>query len=113
MPSRRAMLRSLLLCAAAPGIASAATPPAPFLLGLDQVEATYLGQWLHHIYGEVFRRLEIPVEFVTLPLQRLSAMLEQGLLDGECVRASGYAAAHPELVRVEESVFDIRFSVFA
>jgi hypothetical protein len=40
-------------------------------------------------------------------------MLEQGLLDGECVRAIGYAAAHPELVRVEESVFDIRFSVFA
>ena len=36
--------------------------------------------------------------------KRLTLMLEQGAIDGEVQRGEGYAAAHPQLVRVEEPV---------
>jgi len=81
-------------------------------MGTDQVEGVYTDRWMRRTYTEAFRRLGIPVQFVVYPLQRLSTMVEQGSIDGEMLRASGYAAAHPKLIRVDESVFDVGFALF-
>ncbi len=85
---------------------------APFVMGLDHEESTLAGKWLRRIYAEAFRRLEMPVTFVVYPTARLSVMLERGEVDGEAQRALAYAAAHPDLVRVDESVTDGQFALF-
>ena len=82
-------------------------------MGTDQVEGVYTDRWMRRTYTEAFRRLGVPVRFVGFPLQRLSTMLEQGSIDGEMLRARGYAAAHPNLIRVDEPVLAVGFALFA
>ena len=65
------------------------------------------------IYDEAFKRLGIPLEMAVYSLARRSAMIEQGAIDGEASRIYSYADAHPELVRVEESVMNFTFSLFS
>jgi len=64
------------------------------------------------VYVEAFRRLDIPLQFAVYPTKRLSAMLEQGAVDGELARFQLYAQAHPQLVRVDESVIDGQVALF-
>jgi len=90
-----------------------AAGPAPIVLGTDYDRNTFAGKWYLRIYGEAFKRLDIPIEFVTFPTKRLSIEVDEGRVDGEAARVYGYAAAHPDLVRVEESVFDVVFSLYA
>ena len=84
-------------------------PPAPFVMGIDHEETSFGGQWIRRIYVEAFRRLEIPLRFAVYPTSRLSAMVDRGDVDGEVQRAPDYAAAHPDLVRVDEPVTEGRF----
>ncbi|MCX7176064.1 MAG: hypothetical protein NT159_19495 [Proteobacteria bacterium] len=70
-------------------------------------------RYVKMIYNEAFRRLGIPLEMAVYPLARRSALVEQGAIDGEVTRVYSYADAHPELIRVEESVMDFTFSLFS
>lgn len=65
------------------------------------------------IYDEAFKRLGIAFELSAFTLARRSALIEQGAIDGEASRIYSYADAHPELIRVEESVMDFTFSLFS
>lgn len=64
------------------------------------------------IYQEAFRRLGIRLEVVTHSLARRTALLEAGAIDGEMARVRAYGDAHPELIRVEEPVYDFSFALF-
>jgi len=94
------------------GPGAQAEPQAPFVMGTIQVDGTYAGKWLRKIYGEAFKRLGIPVEITAFPTQRLSVLADQGHVDGDVARVHGYAAAHPDLVRVEESTLGVVFALF-
>jgi hypothetical protein len=107
-----ALVAGLLLSLAAPRLAVAA-PPAPIVMGTDMDESTFSGMWLRRIYVEAFRRMEVPLEFAIFPTVRVSSELDRGNVDGEPVRVHGYADTHPNLVRVEEPVFDVVFALYA
>jgi hypothetical protein len=98
------------------GLAGAqGTPPKPFLLGIDDSGAppgSYSARLFAQIYTEAFRRMQVPLEFVRYPTARLPAMLESGGIDGDMARASGFAEAHPNLVRVTESARDGHFALY-
>ena len=85
---------------------------APFRLGMDSELETLSGRWIRKIYEEAFRRLNVPLELQVTPSQRLSVLTDEGTLDGDVLRVYGYAHAHPNQVRVEESVFDVVFSLY-
>jgi polar amino acid transport system substrate-binding protein len=108
----RTLAVGLLLAMALLPAQAGPAPAAPFVMGTDHDETSFAGQWIRRIYTEAFRRLEIPVRFVFYPTVRLSVMLERGDADGEAWRALNYAAAHPDLVRVEEPVIDGQFALF-
>ena len=96
-----------------PSRAGAQPESAPrFVMGTVDRENSYLAKWYRRIYGEAFRRLGMRVELTTYPTQRIGVLLDQGGVDGEAVRARVYAAAHPDAIRVEESVFDATFGLY-
>lgn len=97
-------------CAAQPASAPGA---APFVIGTHQPTTTFQGRWVRRIYHEAFRRLDMPVEVAIYPLQRLTVLLDLGHIDGDIARVHGYAAAHPEAVRVEESIYAMGWGLYA
>ena len=100
--------------AAQPGPASSsAAAPTPFVIGTHQPTTTFQGRWLRRIYAEAFKRLDMPVEVAIYPLQRLTVLLDLGHIDGDTARVHGYAAAHPQAVRVEESIYPMTFGLYA
>ncbi|HEV8691918.1 MAG TPA: hypothetical protein VGQ91_16565 [Ideonella sp.] len=112
---RFAVLRMIWACCALvlawPAATHAADGPV-FELGTSQGEDTLPGKMQRRIYGEAFRRLGLPLHFNVMPLQRLSAAADQGQIDGDVARVPGYGADHPELVRVDETVYDVTFALF-
>jgi polar amino acid transport system substrate-binding protein len=107
-----ALATGLLLHLAAAPTAGLAAPPAPFVMGTDHDDTTFVGKWIRRISFEAFRRLDLPVEFAVFPTKRLSSEVDLGNVDGELLRVHGYAQAHPNLVRVEEPVLDVVFSLY-
>ncbi len=87
--------------------------PEPFVMAADVQPESYLFKWARLIYAEAFRRLGLPLEMVSVPLPRRAALVEEGVIDGEAARVYAFADAHPELIRVEESVIDFTFSLFS
>ena len=94
--------------------AQSQTPPSrgkPFVIATD-VEG-FGHRYSSSLFTEAFKRLGIPVVIEVYPLARRAALVGEGYIDGEASRVYGYADSHPELVRVEESIIDFRFSVFS
>lgn len=96
--------------------AHAQTPPArgkplTFVMAADAEGFAY--RFASLVYNEAFKRLEVPVSIEVYALARRSALVTEGVIDGEGSRVLAYADAHPDLVRVEESIVDITFSVFS
>jgi polar amino acid transport system substrate-binding protein len=83
------------------------------VLATDQAEATFVGKWQRDVFAEVGKRLGTGVTVVMFPTPRLSAAVESGEIDGEMNRTLEYGAAHPALVRVDESLFNIVFAVYS
>ncbi len=52
------------------------------------------------ILKEIYKRAEIPLEFVTLPTERSLAQSTRGLIDGELVRIYKTGEQNPTLIRV-------------
>jgi hypothetical protein len=91
----------------------AQTPPAPSKPLIIAVDVEGFGfRYSSRVYTEAFRRLGIPVVIEVYPLARRAALVAEGYIDGEAARVFAYADSHPEVVRVEESIMDFRFSVF-
>lgn len=107
----------MLLCAAllGPGATWAQPRPdgKPFVIGTQQEADTFLGRWQRRIYPDLFRRLGMTVQFQVMPLQRLTVASDQGAIDGEVARAAAYVAQHPELVRIDEPLYDIVWTLFS
>ena len=86
-----------------------AEPQRPFVMVTDQPETTYEGKWQRLAYEEAFRRLGVPLEVDVMPTQRVTAMVDSGAVDGQFMRVPAYADTHPEQVRVDESIYEVRF----
>ncbi len=84
-----------------------------FIMAFIRPETQYLGKWQRLIHTEVFRRLGIKVEFRDYPPKRADIETDAGNVDGQPGRIYQYADAHPNLIRVEEFIFDMNFSAFA
>ena len=110
------MPRTLLALAAAlcgaPAQAQQQPAPAPFVMATHQSETSFQGQWVRRIYTEAFRRLGVPVLLPAIPLQRMTEMLDRGEIDGDVGRVHAHGLAHPELVRVEEAMYDVVFGLY-
>lgn len=92
--------------------ASASAGGALITFGTDQPETNFVGKWQRRIYTEAFSRLGMRVSFAQFPPPRLNAEVNSGSIDGEVTRTYEYGNANPELVRAEESVFNIVFAIY-
>lgn len=106
------VLLALGLLAECPLPARAAAPE-PFIFGTDAEETTLTGKWYGRIYGEAFRRMGIPLTIVAVPTARGTVLADQGEIHGQCSRVFAYADTHPNQLRVEESVHDVRLALHA
>jgi polar amino acid transport system substrate-binding protein len=84
----------------------------PFVMVTDQPETTYEGKWQRLAYEEAFKRLGVPLEVDLMPTQRVSAMVDSGAVDGQFMRVSAYADAHPEQLRVDEVIYEVGFALW-
>lgn len=109
----RLLFAGLLLLLAVLPHPLVAEPLRPFVMVTDQPETTYEGKWQRLAYQEAFKRLGVPLEVELMPTQRVSAMVDSGAVDGQFMRVPAYAAAHPDQVRVEESIYEVRFAIWA
>lgn len=105
---KRACIGSLFLVSAA---ASSQTR-APIVIGFDESPKIFGSVWSLRIYTEAFRRMGVPWKPEFVPLARRAALVDEGAIDGDGARVYGYADAHPNLVRVEESVMDLGFALY-
>jgi hypothetical protein len=87
-------------------------PPRPFVMVTDQPETTYEGKWQRRAYEEAFKRLGVPLEVEMMPTQRVTAMVDSGAVDGQFMRVPAYADAHPDQVRVDESIYEVGFALW-
>ena len=85
----------------------------PFVMGTDADETTLMGKWYRRIYGEAFRRMGVPLTVVVSPVARLTVIADQGDVHGQPSRVYAYADAHPNQLRVEESVHEARLALYA
>jgi hypothetical protein len=103
-----------LLVPAAPALSQTATETVkPFVMMVDGDPTAYGNRWGTLVYIEVFKRLNMPLQLEHYTLARRSALMKEGMADGEGSRVYAYGNDRPHLVRVEESVLDFSFALFA
>lgn len=103
-----------LLVPAAPTLGQPTVDTAkPFVMMVDGEPATFGNRWGTRVYIEIFRRLGMPLQLEHYSLARRTALMEEGMTDGEAARVYAYGNGRPHLVRVEESVLDFSFALFA
>ena len=76
-------------------------------------ENSYLGKFAKMIYTEAFKRMGKELEVRHFPAKPCSLLSDKGEVGGEVMRVHDYNNIHPNLLRVEESPFSIRWSAFA
>jgi len=84
-----------------------------FVFACSRPETQYVGKLQRLILTEVFRRLGIKPEFRDYPSKRSTIEADAGNVDGEPTRPYQYADEHPNLVRVEEFLFNVNYCAFA
>lgn len=116
---RRALVGPMLITVAfAVCPASASEAPSPvtekttILFGTTKSEDNYFGAFERLVYKEAFSRLHLQVEFIKMSMPRLDAALEHGDIDIEAPRKWGHLQEHPGLIRVEEPVGEVSFSIY-
>lgn len=95
------------------GSAAYAAEPAPFLMATDFQESSLMGKWYRRIYGEAFARIGVPLEVVVVPVARMTTIVDQGDAHGQATRVFAYADSHPNQIRVEEAVHEVRLVLYA
>lgn len=81
-------------------------------MGFEADRKMFGTSWSLRIYTEAFKRMGIPLQANFYPLARRAALVDEGAIDGDVARVHDYGAAHPNLVRVEESVMDFDFALY-
>lgn len=109
---RLALLAMLCLPAASALSQDAAAGAKPFIVTSGGEPTTWGSRLGLLIYSEAFKRLGIPFQMGYYTLARGAAMVEQGLADAELSRVHEYGNDKPNLVRVEESIVDLGFSLY-
>lgn len=101
------------LCLLLPNPPLRAQTTAALVLGTPRPDGNFAGAYLRRIYTELFNRLGIATEIRTLPTARLALELTNGNIDGDLSRPLVFAESQPNLVRVEESVLEIVYALWA
>jgi hypothetical protein len=89
-----------------------AAAPRPFVMSADRSNRL-VARVFERLYAEAFRRLGVPLQVVEDSLTRRAALSDAGAIDGEMARVRAYGDAHPNLVRVEEPIFDFSFALYS
>ncbi len=111
---RQVWLLLALLLPAAPALSQTASETVkPFMMTLDSDPTNYGSRWANLIFAEVFKRLGIPFRMEHYSLARRTALMEEGMTDGEASRIYSYGDNRPYLVRVEESLVEFSFALYA
>lgn len=111
---RRVGFALALLLPALPALSQTAGEAArPFIMTIDGEPTTYGSLWTTLIYKEIFKRLGMPLQLEHYTLARRAALVEEGSADGETSRVYAYGNNRPHLVRVEESLIDLSFALYA
>lgn len=82
------------------------------LVSSDDTYNSRYGCWLHDIYQEAFSRLGYEFIYRGMPGGRAPFMAEKGDVDGEIHRPYEYQQQTKNLMRVEESPFDVTFEAY-
>lgn len=69
-------------------------------------------QLVGQLYSAIFAHVQRDVSIRPLPLKRLEKLVESGKLDGDFLRADDGTNLNGMLVKVDEPVFDIRYSLY-
>jgi hypothetical protein len=80
---------------------------------IPRVESSVLRSPLESVYVEALSRLGVSVSFIGCTPAACGKYVTSGKADGELARAAVYEEIYPELLRVEESILEIRASVFS
>ena len=80
---------------------------------VEDAENSIIHEKAHLIYTEAFRRLGFRYEYRFYPTQRCSIASDTGAVDGESMRVAEYREAHPNLVMVEEPIFDMNWAAYS
>ena len=91
--------------------AFADTPKITLVSSEDTYNSRY-GCWLHNIYQEAFSRLGYEFIYRGVPGGRAPFMAEQGEVDGEIHRPYEYQQQTKNLIRVEQSPFDVTIEAY-
>jgi polar amino acid transport system substrate-binding protein len=91
--------------------AFADTPKITLVSSEDTYKSRY-GCWLHNIYQEAFSRLGYEFIYRGVPGGRAPFMAEQGEVDGEIHRPYEYQQQTKNLIRVEQSPFDVTIEAY-
>lgn len=110
---RRLLIVGLLLPLLSLGAVSRAAPSAPLVIGIDDDPTTATSRWVKLFFGEVFRRLNTPIQINSYPLARRNLLVDSGTIDIDGGRVFAYGQAHPHLVRVDEPYIEYNFGLFA
>lgn len=116
MFSLKATSMGLLMSVGVACMAGEAVPPRPGKLVFAMPESSYAslqGPWAEAVYREALADLGVQIEVVPLPTKRASVLLASGEVDGDLHRSRAYGLEHPELVRVEQSHFAVRFAAYS
>lgn len=84
----------------------------PFSIVINRPSYTAYSRWMHLIYSEIFKRMEIPLIINYMPMKRATFELVRGKVDAEPGRIYEYADHYPNLIRIEEPVFYMTVSIF-
>ncbi len=112
-PLWRWLAVAALLLPVAPAFSQSPSEAKPFIVTAGGEATTWGSRLGLLIYTEAFRRLGMPFRMEHYTLARGAVMVEQGLADAELSRVYDYGADKPFLVRVEESIVDLGFSLYA
>lgn len=111
---RRIVLVLALLVLATSALSQTAAGTAkPIIMMIDGEPTTYGNRWGTLVHTEIFKRLGLPLQLEHYTLARRTALKGEGSADGEASRIYAYGNDRPHLVRVEESVLDFSFALFA
>ncbi len=84
-----------------------------FRIVINRPSYTAYSRWIHLICSEIFRRMDIPLSVVYMPLKRASIEISAGRIDAEPARIYAYGEQYPDLVRIGEPVVFMTVAAFA
>lgn len=105
-------LRIIIVLLGLMSCAAFADAPQITLVSSDDTYNSRYGCWLHNIYQEAFSRLGYEFIYRAVPGGRAPYLAEHGEVDGEIHRPYEYQQQTKNLIRVEQSPFDVTIEAY-